>query len=300
MMKSKQSLRNLARYALLLNLALLFFLIPGCNYEKEYTYLKEDIPSAIRNVCKNGYKMSVTAKMVGQTIWIYVPLEDMFVAPDKAKKPEKTIERFSVEDSKCELTDKTLKLDYLIKLIPEKEKAQSVILSKDFYLKSQYIWQVMYRMIFSMKPQKSEPLRFFSVVFADIKNGFVIRNIYYYLDIKKTMYSLISQTELQHRVVQDWQVTPEVIGDKLGDTINYIDITMEQFFVWQILNRIRIKFQRPEVPRSVDIDKEIEKIVAYTLKVYDFKDFNEVEMNNLLTNKRILLNRAAILAKPIE
>jgi hypothetical protein len=290
----------LARCALLLNLTFLFLNLPGCNYEKDYSYLQKDIPEVIRNVCKKEYKMDVTSKMIGETTWIYVPLEDIFAAADKKKKPEKTIERFTIEDTKSEIADKTLKTDYLVKLVPEAEKAQSVVLSKDFYLKSQYIWQVMYRIIFSIKPQKSGGLQFFSVVFADIKNGFVIRNIYYYLDIKKAMYSLISQTELQHRVIQDWQVAPEVIGDKSGITVNYINFTMNEFISQQILNRIRIKFQKPEVERNADIDKEIEKIIAYTVKVYDFKDFDNVELNNLLTNKKLILNRAAILAKPIE
>jgi hypothetical protein len=300
MTKSKQSLRNLARCALLLNLTLLFFLVPGCEFETEYTYLTENVPAAIQDISKNEYKMDVRAKMVGSTIWIYVPLEEMFAPPDKAKKPEKYIEHFAVEQCNGALANKTLDLDYLIRLVPETEKSQNFILSKDAYMKQQYIWQIMVRMLMSVKPQKSGGIQFFSVVYADIKNGFLVRNIYYYADIKKALYNLISQTEFQHRTVQDWQVTPQVIADKTGVNIKYTDITMDEFIAWQIINRIRIKFQKPEVPRNVDIDREIEKIITYTVKAYDFNDFNDVKMNNLLTNKKMQINRAAIMATPTE
>ena len=244
--------------------------------------------------------MDVVSKLAGSTVWVYIPLEDIFTSADKTKKPEKFIERFSVENSKGEFSDNTLKLDYLIKTTPEQEKSQPVSLNKDFFLKNQYVFQVMFRMLFSVKPQKSGGLQFFSVVFADTKKGFIIRNVYYHLDIKKMAYGLLSQTEFQHRTVQDIEVAPEVIGDKEGKAINYNDITMKQFIVWQILNRIRLKFQKPEVERTADIDKEIEKIVANTIKIYDFRDFDDAQLNNLLANKRLLLNRAAILSKPIE
>jgi hypothetical protein len=244
--------------------------------------------------------MDATSKLVGSTVWIYVPVEDLFSAPDKNKQPQKYTERFSIEDSKGEFENQILKFDYLIKPVPEQQKPQSVVLSKDAARKGQYIWQVMVRMLMSMKASKGGSLQFFSVVIADIKNGFVIRDIYYCPDIKKAAYNLLSQTEFQHRTVQDMAVAPEVIGDKSGVTVNYIDISMGQFITWQILNRIRMKFQKPEVEKNADIDKEVEKIVAYTLKIYDFKDFNEVELNNMLTSKKWVLNRAAILAKPIE
>ena len=51
---------------------------------------------------------------------------------------------------------------------------------------------------------------------------------------------------------------------------------------------------------NADLDKEITKIVEHTLKTYDFKDFSIVELNNLLTNAKIILNRAAILENPTE
>lgn len=300
MMRSKQYLRNLARSALLLSLTLLIFNTSGCEYKKEYTYLKESIPDAIRDICKNEYKMDVTTRMTGSTVWIYIPVEDMVSEPDKKKKPEKFIERFVVEKGTGGFIERRLKLDYLIRTVPETEKAQSVVYSKDAIQKRIYIWQVISRIVFSMKPQKRDGVEFFSVVMADIKNGFVVREIYYFLDIKKVSYGLISYTEFQHRSVQDTQVAPEVIGDKTGAAINYRDITMPDFIASQILNRIRLKFQKPEVKQNVDVDKEVEKIIAVTVKTYDFKDFSEAELNNLISNKRIVLNRAAIWAKPTE
>ena len=45
-----------------------------------------------------------------------------------------------------------------------------------------------------------------------------------------------------------------------------------------------------------NIDKEILKIVTNTIKIYNFKDFTELELNNLLTSSKVVLNRAAVWA----
>jgi hypothetical protein len=52
----------------------------------------------------------------------------------------------------------------------------------------------------------------------------------------------------------------------------------------KIVGLLRVK---PEVEKNADIDKEVTKIVAYTVKTYDFKNFSYVELNNLLTKNKI-------------
>ena len=301
MTKSRLFLRNLARCALLLSLTVVSSQILGCYYYTEPTYLKENIADSIRDICKNEYKIDVTTKLTGSTVWIYMPLEDVFSKPEKGKKPEKFLERFAIEQNKNEFVGGSLKQDYLIKeVIPEQEKTQEFVFSKKAYEKVIYVRQVIFRVIFSMDPKEIQNLKFFCLVIADIKNGFVIRDIFYYLDIKKIGYNFISTTEFQHRTVEDSQMAPEIIGDKTGANIYYKDITMQEFISGQILNRIRFKFAKPEAPKGADIDKEIEKVIAYTVKTYDFKDFHEVELNNLVTNRKVILNRAAIWSRYTE
>jgi hypothetical protein len=96
-------------------------------------------------------------------------------------------------------------------------------------------------------------------------------------------------------------VDPELIkGDRQGLHLNYRNITFEDFLVKQIAQRIRMKFQKPEVEKNADIDKEILKVAVTTLKTYGFKNFSELELHNLITRSRTILNQPAVFARPIE
>lgn len=298
MMKLKLSLKSLVKRGLLLNLTLLLFcFIFGCTSSTTPTYLKEDITKAIQDICRNDYKIEVKTKLIGQTLWVYIPLEDIFV---KADKPEKFVEKFSIEQNRNEFQSGVFKLDYLIKTIPEQEKYQEIKYDKSAAEKVNNIYKVLFRVLFSMEQLKKGGPQFFCVITADIKNGVEIKEIFYYLDLKKLSYNFISRSEFQHRTIEDMQILPEIIGDKEGLYLNYKDITWEEFILGQIQQRIRLKFQKAEVNKNADIDKEILKIVIYTLKTYNFKDFSSVELNNLLTNNKMVLNQAAIRARPME
>ncbi len=283
---------------LLLNLSLLLFcFIFGCTSSTEPTYLKEDIAGAIRDLCQNEYKTEVKTKLMGQTLWVYIPLEDVFV---KADKPEKFIEKFSIEQNKGDFQDETFRLDYLIKAIPEQEKYQEIKYAESAAEKVNNVYKILFRVLFSMEELKKGGPQFFCVVTADIKNGIEMKEIFYCLDLKKLSYNFISRSEFQHRTIADTQILPEIIGDKEGLRLNYHDITWEEFIIGQIEQRIKLKFQKAEVNKSADIDKEILKVVIYTLKTYNFKDFSSVALTNLLTNNRTVWNKAAIWAGPTE
>ena len=68
----------------------------------------------------------------------------------------------------------------------------------------------------------------------------------------------------------------------------------------QVMHRINLKFGKPEVDKNADVDKEIAKIITYVLKTYGLKDFTAVELNNLITQNKIILNRKAILTRTTE
>jgi len=297
-MKSKPFLKNLVKRGLLLNIYIVIFLIFGCSLSTAPSYIKEDIDKAIQDICKNEYNIDVKVKLTGQTLWIYLPVEDMFA---KSDKPQKYLERFSIEDNKVEFKGGTLKLEYIIKNVPEKENFQEYKFNKIVLDKINNVWKALRRVLFSLKRSKEEnEPKFFCLVTADIKNGFETREIFYYLDLKKVSYEFISWTEYQHRVIEASDMSPEIIGDRDGLHLNYRDITLEEFVALQIQHRIKLKFQKPEVDKNADIDKEILKITVYTIKTYNLRDFLGVELNNLLTQNRIVLNQAALWARPIE
>ncbi|MCM8795489.1 MAG: hypothetical protein NC928_02200 [Candidatus Omnitrophica bacterium] len=292
-MRLKRFSKNSARAVLVVS----FFVVFGCTTSTQPTYLKENIDEAIQDICKKEYKLDVKAKLIGSTLWIYLPLENIFTQADK---PEKYIEYYLIERNASELKDKTLKVEYLIQQIPEQEKYQEIKYSKSAVEKIHCVWKVLRRVIFSMERGKRNEPQFFVLVTADIKTGIIIQELFYYLDLKKVSYEFISWTEYQHRSIQDIRIAPQIIGDKEGLYLEYKDITLEDFLANQIQHRIKLKFQKPEVEKNTDIDKEILKVIVYTLKAYGFKNFSSVELNNLVTQNKIILNQAAIWARPTE
>jgi hypothetical protein len=192
-MKSRPSLKNSARTVL--SLLLIISLICGCSSSTSPTYFKENIEKSIQDICQEEYQIEIKAKLAGRTLWLYLPLEDLF---QKADKPEKYFERFEITNNQAEFKDGSLRLNYLIKAIPEKEKLQQYKYNKETFEKINKVWKVIRRITFSMAHSgKSEP-QFFCLVTADIKNGFQMKETFYYLDLKKVSYEYISWGEYQH------------------------------------------------------------------------------------------------------
>jgi hypothetical protein len=276
----------------------LFFL--GCSLATTPSYIKEEIDKAIQDICKLEYKLDIKARLIGQTLWVYLPAEDIL---EKSDKPEKFTEKFSIETNKSAFVDGEFKVEYAIKQVPDEEKSQEYKFNKDALEKNGNVWKVIRRVLFSMERAKEEhEPKFLCVVTADIKNGFVMKEIVYITDLKKVSYQFISWTEYQHRAIQDIGLSPGAIGDKEGGNLDYKDIALEDFLALQIQQRIKLKFHKPEVEKNADVNQEILKIVIYTIKTYQFKNFNDVELANLANDRenKIILNRVAVWARPID
>lgn len=330
MMKSRLSLKNLARAALnslrvcnimktwlrtavasldcvirprtngfiMLQTLIILFLFTGCSSSITPTYLKQNLDKAVQDICKTEYNLDVKTRLTGTTLWVYLPVEDFFVKTDN--KPEKRIEIFDVKNLKTEFSSETLKTEYAIKNITQKEQQDNYTVNKTISEKLVDVWKVFRRVLFSMKQSPGDELKFFRTITADIKNGFEIKTTTYALDLKKLAYGLISVEEYRRRSIQETSIDPKIINDFEGNHVEYTDIIMEDFIAAQIQHRIKLKFQVPEVDKNANIDKEILKIITTAIKIYDFKDFNGLELKNLLTNNKIILNKVAAWAKVTE
>ncbi|MDI6605970.1 MAG: hypothetical protein QME65_02360, partial [Candidatus Omnitrophota bacterium] len=144
------------------------------------------------------------------------------------------------------------------------------------------------------RSSESEP-QFCCIVTADIKNGIVSKQIIYCNDLNKVSYGYISWDEYQHRSVTESYMSPEAFDNKEGSFLVYREITLKEFIPQQIMHRVKLKFQKPEVETNADIDKEIRKIAEHTLKAYNFSDFSTLELDNLVTRNKIMLNRNEVL-----
>lgn len=293
-MRLKRSLKNLINPAL--KLAIVITLLSGCSSSTQPTYLIENIETDIRNICRNEYNLEIQAKLIGSTLWIYLPVEDLLVPAEKA---EKYTEKFAIDYNKTYSANGGLKSEYLIKPVPDREKLQEYKYNKETFEKINNVWKVLRRITFSMSRKENHKPDFFYIVTADTKNGLELNEVFYYLDLTKVSYGFISWNEYQHRSVQDVTINPEAIGDKEGRHVKIREITLKDFVLQQIDYRIRLKFQKPEVERSADIDKEIAKIAVFTVKTYGLKGFGAIELQNLLTRNKIAITEQEIWSKPI-
>lgn len=292
-MRLKPSLKKPANHAL--KLIFIAFTLLSCSRPPAVTpsiYLKENIAFTIQDICKKDYNFNVKARLVGSTLWCYLTTEDMIV---NAKKPEKFTERFTIEYNSAKLKDNVLNVNYRIKEIPAIEKIQQYGYNKKLTENINNVMQVIRRVIFNMKRDEEAQIKFLCLVIADIKNGFETKEISYYPDLKKLSYGFLSQSEYQHRAISQTDISSSIIGDRSGWHLAYNDINLKDFICLQIKHRIALNFQKDLINnKSVNVDREITRIAAETIKIYGFKDFNELKLNNLLTNYRIILNRQAV------
>lgn len=297
MMKSRQYSRNLAKRGLLLSLFILTLLFSGCSSSIAPTFTREQVSSAIEKICKTEHNIDVKSAWFDNTLWIYYPVDAIFT---KAKKPAKKTELFSIEKIKCDFKNNNFRIFYAIKSTPPKETSNDIDIDPEVTKNLGNIWIATRRVLFSVDRSKGNEPNFICVLTADITNGFEITLITNYLDLKKLSYNSMAHEEYQHRTIQDANIDPAIINDKEGLHVKYREITIPEFICKQIEHRIKLKFQKPEVKKDADIDKEVIKIISYVIKIYNFSDFNSVEAYNLVTRNKTFLNKQAILAKPTD
>lgn len=296
MMKLNLFSKILAKRVLFLKTILIvIFLSCGCSSNiKTPKYTIETAPAAIQEIVQKEYHFDIKAALFGETLWIYLPVEDILVPPEKPKKyTEKFI--FGDKETNAKLQKSKLIVMYLAKVNPDqKEKNQEFEFNKKIIEKISDVWMVIRRILFSIDRENSKEPQFICMVISDIKNGIDVRELSYYPDLKKVSYGYISPGEYQHRTVQEYEPVMEAIGDKEGRHLKYYNLTLKNFITKQIRHRIELKFKTPEAEQNADIDEEVRKTTALTLRIYNFDDFDEAEMYNLVTGKKSLYNKNAI------
>lgn len=286
-MRLKPSSKNLARAALLLVSFFLYISLSGCQESFEPTFKEKDIPYLVKQICKDEYKLDVITEMTPTTLWIYIPLQ------------------------------KILDKEYGIK--------EGKILDEEMTDKLRNILTTVGRVLLSA----NKAPEFFALWSSDINIGLDYILIGNVLDIRKSYAGNLPFTEINKRYVMKFSVNPEAIQDKIGRHIKFYNVSMPDFLIQQIVQRTSVGFQResfkkyfkidkidgifnngafileysvkplgrPDKP--IDVMKEILNTVTYCVKIYDFQDFSQVEINDLITQDKIVLSKAEILARPM-
>ncbi len=295
MTKLRLSLRNLAKAApAILNLLIISSLL-GCSLEPNHNpYTLANLSDSLVKIARDDYKVNLIARLVGQTLWVYLPLEEsLFIDADK---PQEYSQRYEIKNLEAGLNYETLSLDYAVSEVPETKESQNKKFNPEVADKINKTLRTIRRALFNLKPGKYAP-RFFVLAATDIKTGIELIDTTYIDDIRKVSYDMISWVEYQHRTLENVNVSFTAIGDKKGRHIRMRDIDFQDFLLDQIKQRIQAKFSRNEVGKGADVDEEVLKTIKYVLEIYKFKDFLILELKNSLTRKKVTLSRSAVLEK---
>lgn len=244
------------------------------------TYTKEKIVESITSLCQEEYNIEPKVWLLGETVWIYIPLPHLIT---KEVKWDKEVA----------------------------EKINKVIMGAS-------------RVLLSMKPRP----QFMVVVASDTQEyGIDYTMITWIPDIVKFQLQFISRDEFARRNVIKIEENAKALFDTEGNHIKKKEIRMGDFLAGQIAQRIYTKFgldpkfkdyfkvensnaifeeetfrinasikQIKTPPQgSIDIQKEIIKIIAYVIREYDFKDFLLVEVKNSVSNEKSIFSRAALM-----
>ena len=287
MMRLKLFSRNSVKTALLLLNFFLYLNLSGCQNSLEPSFKEKDIPELVKQILKDEYKLDVITERTETTLWIYVPLS------------------------------KILDKDYGVK--------EGKIFDEEMTDKLRNILSTVGRVVLS----SNKAPEFFALWASDINIGLDYILIGNVLDIKKAYAESLPFTELNKRYVIKFNINPQALQDTAGRHLKPYDITLPDFLAQQMVQRMSVEFQgenlkkyfkvekvdgifnngafileysiRPLVrpDKTIDIMKEILNTVTYCIKIYEFQDFSRVEINDLVTQDKIVLNKAQILARPL-
>lgn len=293
-MKLRLFSRNSAKTALS---SLICMLLSCCSFPLTPTYTTETLSQSLEKILLEEYRIPSVSGLTGQALWVYIPTEEAIFI--ESEKPESYAKIFDPKSIEGNLQGGMFNFNYDIAEIPETKETQNTKFNPAIADLMNKALRSIRRVLFSLKRDESGP-RFFVIALCDIKNGIEIINTTYIDDLRKASYEIISWTEYQHRGLEDIKLVPEAIGDKEGNHLEFRDIHFNEFMLGQIQQRLRQKFNRPEVKKGVDIDKEVLKTIKNVLEIYGFEDFSLVSLQNLATSNKTTLSKAALLEKTKE
>lgn len=287
MMKSKPSLKNLIKSALLF-VSLSSLLISGCSYPAEPTYKEKDIPNIIKKICKEEYGLDVTTQRTANTLWIYAPV-DQILHKDYGKDQSKifddkmvdklrniliTIGRVLISSDNTPqffallVSDINLGIDYTISgdildikksyaaFIPEEESNRRYVVR------------------FSPSPEAIGDKTGFHFIPYDITIG----------EFLKEQISQRIAARFQNEELKSYFKVEKSEGE-FKDGIFSFEYSIEEI-------------AKPKT--KIKMRNEILNIIAYCLKTYEFSDFSGISIKDLRTDEKINFTKAEILSRPTD
>ena len=280
-------------------------------------------------ICQQDYQLTVTTRRVGQTLWVYAPVEEPFFyikvsdeGPQPAQPPTEAMTIHYLEgDFDQEAQAFHLRYDIGLAKKGSPDYGYGMQYSDQFSNMQRYLMtaagraygdterragqdgeyervdgDVDYldsgenyqhkRLVHSYVKTQRVP-DFLVLVVADVKTGLEARCYVYLPDLKRGMTDQTFGEEYTRRIVRDNPVgQTDIIGDTTGAHLKMYDLSWSEFLSRQIVYRVRFKYQQSDFPPGDDPQAEIMRVVAATLGAYPWKNFQEIQLDNLAEGKR--------------
>lgn len=280
---------NSPEFGFLLSLSFCIFLLTGCfSSDFQPSYKEADIPANIKKICQEEYKLNVVPLRAGNTLWVYVPL-DRLLHVEFSKNPDKVFDE--------EMQEKIRNIFSSI---------SRVLLSSD------------------------KAPEFFVLDFADINLGLDYSLTVNLMDLKKSAAGGIHWSEVNKRYVFDFGQSKAAINDTSGKHLKIYDIKLPEFLIRQIAQRVRMIFQEEPIKKyfslkginsgfqdnkfifgytadqilepqeKINITRKILEIITYCFQTYEFKDFSQVVIKDILRDQSSIYEKQNIWARSIR
>lgn len=128
---------------------------------------------------------------------------------------------------------------------------------------------------------------FFVIIIADIKTGIETRSMLYLQDLRRAhMDHTFFEEYAKRNITKQPSGHSIIIGDSVGEYVDYHDITWNEFLMAQILHRINFQYSVSSQPPKDDKFETFKKIINQTLSAYPHRNYLGVKLNNLRIGKR--------------
>lgn len=283
MMRSRRFLSHSARAALS---SLLVLICSSCAPPVRDLYTRENLAESVQSLAQTKYDVRVAAKLVGRTLWLYVPLtQPIFIASDGRTT---IYRRYDIRGVESTYRDGAFHVRYGIRNIPESSETQPIRYNPSVTGIVNSVWRAANDVVMNMDRRNGPPV-FLGLVAADIRTGHMVVYFNHVDDMKKSVHKLISKVEYQHRTVEAQMTVPQSIGDTEGRRLNLGDIDLKTFVAEQIRQRLTYRFRASEMPADADIDAEVQRAVKRVLETYQFRDYRQVTLVNDFSSEKFLI-----------
>jgi len=253
-------------------------LLSGCLFIKP-TYTKEKIVETITNLCEVEYSIKPKVWLLGETVWVYMPLPKLITKDVQFDKDVfEKINKVMIGASRV-----------LLSMKPRPQFMALVASDTEEY-------GIDYTVITWIPDIVKYQLQFVS------RDEFFRRNI---IRVEESPAAL-GDREGVHLKKEDIKLS-EFLGEQIKQRIQLkfnLDPGLKEAFksedvrvvfdkdIFKITCNIKLVKVFPKTPMNTQ--DEIAKIAAYTIQQYDFKDFLMVEIENAATGEKTDLSRIAL------